>query len=319
MARPLRIQYPGAFYHIMNRGVSRRKIFLRKTDYEEFLKTLSECHNLWAIDIFAYCLMSNHYHVCLRTPGGNLSRVMRHLDGLYTQRFNRAHGRDGPLFRGRYKAILVDADEYLTAVLRYIHLNPVEARLVRRPQEYKWSSHRFYIRPNKSPVWLKVWEVLERFGSIEEFHEFVLSGNEEEIVEFYTSVRRSSVLGGDRFRERHAVRLGKISPEHPRHETLVLRPTVEKVINVVAGEYDTEIYEVLRGRRGRENEARKVGMYLVKQLCDLTLREVAEWFGVGSYGVVGWACHGVRMKIKTDKRLREKIEKIKNRISQQKI
>src|SRR3990170_8339886 len=144
MARPLRIQYPGAFYHIMNRGVSRRNIFLSETDYEEFLKTLSECDNLWAIDIFAYCLMSNHYHVCLRTPGGNLSRVMRHLDGLYTQRFNRAHGRDGPLFRGRYKAILVDADECLTAVLRYIHLNPVEARLVRRPQEYKWSSHRFY-------------------------------------------------------------------------------------------------------------------------------------------------------------------------------
>ncbi len=125
MPRPLRIEYPGAVYHLMNRGSARQKVFLGSADYREFLKTLSEAHDLWEIEVLAYCLMPNHYHLCLRTPRGNLSRVMRHIDGLYTQRFNRGHRRDGSLFRGRYKAILVDADEYLLAVVRYVHLNPV--------------------------------------------------------------------------------------------------------------------------------------------------------------------------------------------------
>ena len=113
MARPLRIQYPGAVYHVMNRGGSRQKIFLEKEDYETFVKTIREIHERWGVELFAYCLMGNHYHICLLTPEGNLSRVMRHLDGLYTQRFNRIHRRDGALLRGRYKAIVVDKDNYL--------------------------------------------------------------------------------------------------------------------------------------------------------------------------------------------------------------
>ena len=115
MARPLRIQFSGAVYHVINRGTARQATFVQEQDYELFLKTLAEAHVLWGVEVFAYCLMSNHYHVCLRTPKGNLSRVMRHVDGLYTQRFNRSHGRDGSLFRGRYRAILIDADEYWAA------------------------------------------------------------------------------------------------------------------------------------------------------------------------------------------------------------
>ncbi len=111
--------------------MARQTTFLDEQDYQVFLNTLAEAHRQWGIDVFSYCLMRNHYPVCLTTPKGNLSRVMRHVDGLYTQRFNRSHDRDGPLFRGRYKAILVDADEYLAQVVRYIHLNPVESAMVR--------------------------------------------------------------------------------------------------------------------------------------------------------------------------------------------
>jgi REP element-mobilizing transposase RayT len=115
MARPLRIQYPGAVYHVMNRGGSRQRVFLDKQDCEGFLKTIGEVCDRWAVEVFAYCVMGNHYHVCLCTPEGNLSRVMQHLDGLYTQRFNRLHRRDGALFRGRYKAIIVLPVESWTA------------------------------------------------------------------------------------------------------------------------------------------------------------------------------------------------------------
>jgi REP element-mobilizing transposase RayT len=113
MSRPLRIQFPEAVYHVMNRGARRQSIFIDDTDYQAFFEIFSEANRLWGIEVFAYALMGNHYHLCLRTPKGNLSRVMRHVDGIYTQRFNRRHGRDGTLFRGRYKAILIEADEYL--------------------------------------------------------------------------------------------------------------------------------------------------------------------------------------------------------------
>ena len=163
-------QYPGAVYHVMNRGGSRQKVFLEKQDYEAFLETVREIHDRWGVELLAYCLMGAHYHVCLRTPEGNLSRVMRHLDGLYTQRFNCIHRREGALFRGRYKAIVVDKDAYLAQRVHTIHLNPVEAGLVREPQAYGWSGHRFYLRPKEALKWLRIEEVMGKFGTIRAFH-----------------------------------------------------------------------------------------------------------------------------------------------------
>jgi REP element-mobilizing transposase RayT len=108
MARPLRIEYPGAYYHVVNRGQSRRNIFIKDKGRQTFLDLLADMARLWKVEIYAYCLMENHYHLLLSTPTGALSRPMRHLDGIYTQKFNRVHHRDGPLFRGRYKAILIE-------------------------------------------------------------------------------------------------------------------------------------------------------------------------------------------------------------------
>ena len=319
MSRPLRIEYPGAVYHVMNRGNSRKKIFLSKEDYQTFLSALAETHDLWGVEVLAYCLLDNHYHLCLRTPQGNLSRIMRHLGGIYTQRFNRAHGRDGDLFRGRYKAIVVDADEYLTSVVRYIHLNPVEAGLAKAPEEYRWSSHASYLKRKTAPAWLKTQEVLGRFGSPKEFQAFVLAGNDAAIRTFYRRSRQGPVLGKETFRERIRKRLNKIDREHPRYERVEVRPTVERVLKQVGKEYEVSVEDLLRGRRGVHNEARRVAMYLVKRLCDLTLQETAERFRVGSYGVVGWACHGVRTRMTTDKRLMNWVEGIQEKIYQQKI
>jgi REP element-mobilizing transposase RayT len=300
----------------MNRGSSRQKVFLENRDYEAFLNTLSQLHDRWRVEVFAYCLMGNHYHVCLRTPEANLSRVMRHLDGLYTQRFNRLHRRDGALFRGRYKAIVVDKDTYLTQVVRYIHLNPLGDGLVREPQAYRWSSHRLYLRPKTIPKWLRIEEVMADFNNTAGFHEFVLEGNERALEKFYKTERKSPVLGSEGFRERVREESIRIDREHPRYERAAVRPTVDRVLRTLAKTYGLQPDDLLRGRRGKDNEPRRVGMYLVKELCDLKLQEIAERFGMGSYGAVGWACHGVAARIGSDTSFRDFVDSIRRNCQQ---
>jgi len=128
MSRPLRIEYSGAWYHVMNRGRRREKIYYDKKDYEQFLKVLEETSSLFSVEIHAYTLMPNHYHLLIRTPKGNLSRGMRHINGVYTQRFNNKYKIDGSLFRGRYKSILVEEESYLLELVRYIHRNAYKAK-----------------------------------------------------------------------------------------------------------------------------------------------------------------------------------------------
>lgn len=141
MARPLRIEYTDGYYHVMNCGRGRQRIFHDTKYFEAFLVSLQEAHQRFGVQIHSYCLMGNHYHLLLKTSEANLSRSMRHINGLYTQRYNRLKKTDGPLFRGRYKAIVVDSDSYLLQVSRYIHLNPLHAKLVRDLKRYPWSSY----------------------------------------------------------------------------------------------------------------------------------------------------------------------------------
>jgi len=318
MARPLRIQYPGAVYHVLNRGLARHRIFRGARDYEQFLAGLAEAHARWQVEVFAYCLLDTHYHLCLRTPQGNLARAMRHVDGVYTQRFNRAHGRDGPLFRGRYRAILIEAAAYLSAVVRYIHRNPVAAGAVARPDAYPWSSHRVYLTPRRAPPWLRTEEVLAAFAGPRAFHRFVLAAHAQDLEAFYTRGRQAPILGGERFRTWVGRKVPTVAREHPRHERRFVRPAEATVLATVAESYGVAAATLRTGRRGIPNEPRKVAMYLVHRLCDLTLQETAGRFGVGSAGGIGWACGEVRHRLAEDKRFRGRLAQLEARIAQQK-
>ena len=226
--------------------------------------------------------------------------------------------RDGPLFRGRYKAIVVEAEAYVAAVIRYIHLNPVQARMVKSPEAYAWSSHASYLKPRKVPPWLAVGEVLREYGPPREFHEFVLGGNEEAIEAFYAAKRQMPVLGTEGFRRRLQKVVRKLSREHPRYERAQVRPTVKQVVKAVGKVFGGEEAVLQSGRRGVANVPRKVAMYLVKRLCDLTLEETAKQFGLNSYGVVGWACAQVRAQQVKDRRFGKRVEQVEVIISQQK-
>ena len=167
MARPLRIQYPGAWYHVTSRGNERKAIFRSKKDRERFLSYLESAHNRYGAIVHVYCLMKNHYHILLETPRSNLSQILHHINGAYTSYFNAKSERSGHLFQGRYKAILVEKDAYCQELSRYIHLNPVRAGLVESSSEFPWSSYPYYIGLKKRPAWLNTYDVLGYFDKDE--------------------------------------------------------------------------------------------------------------------------------------------------------
>ena len=134
MARPLRIEFPGAVYHVTARGERREPIFVDDEDRRALLEIVAQALSRFDAEVLSYCLMGNHYHFVLHTRQGKLSLLMRHINGVYTQAFNRRHNKVGHLFQGRFKAILVDRDAYLLEVCRYVDLNPVRARMVRKPE-----------------------------------------------------------------------------------------------------------------------------------------------------------------------------------------
>ncbi|MGD2083746.1 MAG: transposase, partial [Chromatiales bacterium] len=164
MARPLRLEFPGALYHVTSRGDGGEDIYIDDTDRAHWLVVLGQVCERFNWLVHAYCLMSNHYHVLLETPDGNLSRGMRQLNGVYTQRFNRAHERVGHVFQGRYKAVIVQKETYLLELARYVVLNPVRARMVRSAREWPWSSYRATAGQAARPPWLATDWLLAGFG-----------------------------------------------------------------------------------------------------------------------------------------------------------
>lgn len=230
MARPLRIQYPGAVYHVMSRGNARQPIVGNDIDRRSFFEIFAKVieHRQWLCH--AYCLMTNHYHLLLETPAGDLSRGMKHLNGVYTQRFNRRHDRVGHVFQGRFKAVLVQRDVHLLELSRYIVLNPVVAGLVDRPETYRWSSYPAAAGFRAPPRWLTCEWLLSQFGRTplqqqSGYRSFVLQGVGQPALR---EPPRGPIFGDDRFIEeqRNYLEGQREVREIPRRERLVDRPSL---------------------------------------------------------------------------------------------
>lgn len=205
MARPLRIEFSGALYHVTSRGNERKPIYLEDEDFERFLTVLSEVCERYNWVIHAYCLMTNHYHLLVETPDGNLSKGMRQLNGVYTQAFNRAHCRVGHVFQGRYKSILVDKEAYLLELNRYIVLNPVRAKMVDSPSEWPWSSWHSTMGLMVSPPWLATAQILLMFSKYQkearkQYEQFVMKGKG---VSPWKALTNQIFLGDENFVNTH--------------------------------------------------------------------------------------------------------------------
>lgn len=318
MARPLRIEYPGAWYHVLNRGLGRRKTYLTSSDRWQFLSILDETVETFHIEVHAYALMDNHYHLLIHTPEMGLARAMRHINGVYTQKFNKAHRTDGPLFKGRYKAKIVDKDEYLLEVVRYIHMNAVDAGLARSPGSYVWSSHRAYLQPQKKVRWLTTDEVLGYFGkvrnrAVEEFDRFVRAGAPETLRD--AMQRDTVVIGCDGFREwvyENFVGSKKQSDKEisVKHSQPKLGVKWKDILLSVAFAYDVSGVELRSKRPGQRNEARLMAIYLIRKLTGRVHGETAKIFGVESEYTIAKAYERFKTRIKWDRELRNKTDAI---------
>jgi putative transposase len=326
MSRPLRIQYPDAWYHVMNRGRRGEPIFVVRKDYLAFIGLLKETGEMFNVRVGAYCLLPNHYHMLIQTPDANLSRFMRHMNGVYTQRFNRFHQFDGQLFRGRYKSILVDEDTYLLELIRYIHRNPLEAGLVERMDEYPWSTHKGYVSAAKQWNWLHKDFILSFFSSDRSqrrnrYKEFVSMETPEAINRIFGRKKLPAMLGSEGFiaRVRREFSHKKRHREVP--ESRLLTPDSETIKEAVCNAYGVDKSALSLSRRGIANEPRNLAISLQRQLRGDSLEEIGKEFKMNSYSTVSSVIERTKNQILNDRKLRKRFEQLKKglQMSQEKI
>ncbi|KKL79023.1 hypothetical protein LCGC14_2018970 [marine sediment metagenome] len=320
MSRPLRIEYPDAWYHVMNRGRRAEDIFSDEQDYVMFTKLLKETSEMWNIRIAAFCLMPNHYHMLVQTPEANISRGMRHLNGVYTQRYNSRHKCDGQLFRGRYKSILIDTASYLLQAVRYIHRNPLQSGSADRLDAYKWSSHKGYISIAKKWDWLHKNYILSLLSKnrkdwLRYYRKWVSVEKKDEVSEKISGKKWPVCLGPQPFIDRIKEIYGaeKINRDVPSSRELL--PDKHRILEVVCKSYDIAASDILKMRRGKMNEARNVVIYLTRRLRRDTLKEIGAQFGIDSDSTVSSVMERMKKKLAGDRKFSLRLDKISGSIT----
>lgn len=266
MARPLRIEFPNALYHVTSRGNERKPIYKRDNDRLHFLDILSDTRDRFNWIVHAYCLMDNHYHLLIETPDSNLSGGMRQLNGVYTQSFNRAHRRVGHVLQGRFKAILVQKEGHLLEVARYIVLNPVRAGAVEKPEKWRWSSHHGTAGLRKAHPCLSVDWMLSQFGkqkrhAQKRYRAFVREGVGAESI--WEETRGLIALGDDGFIKLISTHLqgAEELKEFSRAQRFVARPELEAMFGGVSNKVDRNLIMV-KAVRNHGYSQKEVALYL---------------------------------------------------------
>ena len=323
MARPLRIEYPDAWYHIMNRGRRGEDIFVDDQDYIMFTELMRETSEMWNIRIAAYCLMPNHYHMLVQTPDANISRSLRHLNGVYTQRYNRRHSCDGQLFRGRYKSILIDTGSYLLHAVRYIHRNPLQAGLVESLDAYKWSSHKGYLSIAKKWDWLYKNYILSLLAKnrkdwMRYYRKWVSVEEKDEVSKKISGIKWPVCIGGQAFIDRIKEKYGskKITREIPSRRELLV--DTARIVEEICRAYAVKGTEIFRIRRGARNDARNAAIYLTRKLRMDTFKEIGCHYGIDNDRTVRSVFVRMRKRLSESKKLTRKMEVLEDAITNKK-
>jgi len=321
MARPLRVEYPGAYYHVINRGNAGENIFIDERDRERFLEYLAKSIERFITRIHAYCLMSNHYHLLIETPQANLSVAIQWLNVSYSVYYNKRHRRRGHLFQGRFKAILLDANEYLILLSRYIHLNPVRAKMVTHPLEYSWSSYLVFAEKRQKPDWLTTQTVLSYFGedkkqATRNYKSYVEKVNVETLENSDKNMSGGFILGGTSFVnwvKDKFLSTKNDEKEIPQLKKLKSKVTLKTIIQSVCDEFGCREEEVkMRGRKN--NKVRAIAMYLARDLSGVSGKELGAFFNGISGAAITMNYNQMNDELLRDKKLSDQIASLKRHL-----
>lgn len=323
MARQLRIEFGGAFYHITSRGNLRDKIFFEDKDRERFLEILARTKERYGYLLHAYALMDNHFHLLIETPKANISQIMQNINTSYTVYVNKRYRRRGHLYQGRFKAIIVDKDAYLVALSRYIQLNPVRAKMVQRPEDYRWTSYTAYTGKfsEAETSLVSTIDTLSYFSgkrgkAIKAYKAHIEAGIEAEENPF-KDIKGGLILGGDRFSAKIAKLLDKVQSDEelPQIKRLKNNISIDRVIEACCSFYGKKEEDLLK--RGKGKQERQVAIYLSKVLSGKKNKEVGKCFGIKGPAISG-TIKRIEGMLDKDKRLKKEIEGLKENLINEK-
>jgi putative transposase len=317
MARQLRVEFENGFYHITSRGNLRDKIFYNVADREKFLEILGRTKERYGFVLHAYALMDNHYHLLMETPKPNLSQIMQNINTSYTVYINRKYQRSGHLLQGRFKGIIVDKDKYLISVSRYIHLNPVRARLVKRPVDYPWTSYSAFMDQKSETSLVNKEDTLLYFSkrrnrAVKAYREFV-EADERKDENPFTAMEAGLLLGTGPFRAKvlGLIERMKVDEEIVQAKRLRKRISIGAVIKACQSYYGKNRESLVDRVKG--SEARQVAIYLTKILTGEKGKEIGRCFGIKGPAVSD-AIKRLEGRLEKESQLRETIEFLKGRL-----
>ncbi len=315
MARPLRIIYPGAFYHVTARGNERKKIFLSQADSAKFLSYLTDALHKYGVILHAFTLMSNHYHLAVETPHANLSAFAHAVNSAYTTYFNIKRKRSGHLFQGRYKSIVIEKDAYLLEVSRYIHLNPVRAGIVQKPEDYALSSYRSYLLPKEETIVSRelIWRMISRSRkeAPARYREFVESALIEAPPNPFDKVYAGAILGRAPFIKDILNRMADMIPKNETAQKRVLSSTLglDEIIRFLSRRFKIPEDTVVS-----MPPYRSYALYLARKHTPLASADIGRSFNITCSAVTKT---GTRLKhrLEHDKVLRKEMRRLEEGLS----
>lgn len=305
MARPIRVEYDGAFYHVTSRGNERKRIFSSENDKGKFLEYINLGYLKFGFKIHAYCLMDNHYHLMMETPRLGISRILQYINSSYSAYINRRNKRSGHLLGGRPKIILVEAEEYAVELSRYIHLNPIRARIVGDPREYAWSSVGYYMANACKPEYMETDYILSNFGrkrreAQKEYLKFMIDGAKNLISTPFEEVKLGMILGSKAFTDEISEKyLNKIT----RDRELSHSPNIREVLI-------EDIQETVRNKcKDKEMDLEKLELYIARKHSSLTMKNLGRIYDK-SISAVNECIRRLGVRINKDKDLKELVSNI---------
>ena len=315
MARQWRIEFPGALYHVLSRGNAHQDIFLSDDDRHLFLALLEELSERFSVEVYAYVLMGNHYHLLLKTLDANLSKAMQWFGTSYTRKFNLKNHSNGHLFQGRFKSIIVENDAYLLRLSCYVHRNPLRTNIVERLADYQWSSYRFYAYKKKPPAWLKTDTILEQVSGDDRHKAYRIKVQKysDEQGSIWEDVKHGFIFGSQEYILDLKARFlkNKKDVELPHHNGLFREVDPDQMLDKASRQLGFDIEAARNGQRIRptEKEKRDLLIYFLWKIGCLSNREIGILFGL-TYSAVSWCVKVINKKISNEPKLAEKYKKL---------